>query len=259
MPFEAGNNVVVESEGSAELGLNTDAYRHPTSSTRRPGNRASGYLPGLSDGERLQSIYQFMNTAHRWSIKDFIRHMATAQSVPYAHNARARVKTMRKAIMEQSEVQQIFMDDKELIPPLLIEYISLLIRKELYTLKQDIPLFGQFDATRSPKELNVKDFYDEVCTKAPVLWQLLRSITARLEDGTVSNQQNGSFALIATLLCHALAPVLSNSFQVHMGLHFHSLGARRRLIDLLHSFNISLSYDSILRYQNEVASHAQVR
>lgn len=43
-----------------------------------------------------------------------------------------------------------------------------------------------------------------------------------------------------------------------MGLHFHSLGARRQLINVLNSLNISLSYDSILRYQNEIASHAQV-
>lgn len=257
MSFEQEQLVVVESEGVSEMGLNTDAYRHPTRA-RHTRHRASEYIPGLSQAERLQSIYKFLNDAHRWSIKDFIQNMATAQSVRYAHNAKTRIKNLRKAILEQPQVRKIFMDDNELIPSLLVEGTSLAIREEIYTLQHEIPLLGQFNTTRSPKDLNVKEFYTQICDKAPILWQLLQSITARLEEDTMNNQQNGSFALIAALLSHALAPIRSNSFQVYMGLHFHSLGARRRLIDILHSLNISLSYDSILRYQNEIASQAQV-
>ena len=217
------------------------------------------YIPRLSNAEREKSVHEFLRSAHRWSIKDFIRQLAHHERIPYAHGARIRVHQLRQAIIEQPEVLEIFLEDKELIPSMLVEGVSALIRGELYTLKQEVPLLGKFYVDSSPKELNVIDFYKEASSKAPTLWQLLQSVTARLEDNTVTNQQNGSFALIAALLCHALAPILSNSFQMHMGLHFHSLGARRRLIDILHSLNISLSYDSILRYHNEIAEIAQVR
>jgi hypothetical protein len=216
------------------------------------------YIPRLSNAQREKSVHEFLRSAHRWSIKDFIRQLAHPEKVPYAHGAQVRVHQLRQAIIEQPEVLKIFIEDKQLIPSMLVEGISAMIREELYTLMQEVPLLGKFHVDSSPKDLNVKDFYREVGGKAPILWRLLQTISARLEDDTVSNQQNGSFALIAALLSHALAPRLSSGFQAYIGLHFHSLGARRRLIDLLHSLNISLSYDSILRYHNEIAKIAQV-
>jgi hypothetical protein len=97
-------------------------------------------MPRLSQAERLQSIYHFLNDAHRWSIKDFIQSMATAQSVPYAHTAKTRIKALRKDVVEQPEVWELFKDDDELIPTMLAEWISSSIRKELYTRSNPRPI-----------------------------------------------------------------------------------------------------------------------
>lgn len=45
--------MLVKSEGVVGTGLHSGAYRAPHHPRARPGNRASGYLVGLSTGERL--------------------------------------------------------------------------------------------------------------------------------------------------------------------------------------------------------------
>jgi hypothetical protein len=129
----------------------------------------------------------------------------------YAHTARIRVKILRKAIFEQPEVRKVFLDDDELIPGFLVEGISLKIRKELYILRREIPLLGQFDVTTSLVEVNVKDLYTQVRSKAPTLWRFFRSVISQPEDDAAKDERSGSFALIAALLCHALAPTLGSS------------------------------------------------
>lgn len=52
-------------------------------------------------------------------------------------------------------------------------------------------------------------------------------------------------------------PILGNSFQAHMGIQFHSLGVRRRFVEILHFLPVSLSYDCILQYQKQIASIAE--
>lgn len=74
------------------------------------------------------------------------------------------------------------------------------------------------------------EVYTQVRSKAPTLWLFFRSVISEPGDDTAKDEHNGSFALIAALLCHALAPILSNSFQAHMGIQFHSLGGRRVLL-----------------------------
>ena len=97
-------------------------------------------------------------------------------------------------------------------------------------------------------EVNVEEVYTQVRSKAPTLWLFFRSVISGPRDGTAKDEHNGSFALIAALLCHALAPILSNSFQAHMGIQFHSLGGMRRFVEILHSLQVSLRYDRILCY-----------
>jgi hypothetical protein len=191
-------------------------------------------------------------------MEGLIHRVATAKPRrPYAHMAKTRVKTLRKAIFEQPEGRKIFIYDDELIPGFLVKEISFKIRKELRILTRDIPLLDQFDLTTSPAEVNVEELYTQVRSKASTLWLFFRSVISELGGHTTKDEHNGLFALIAALLCHALPPILSNSFQAHIGIQFHSLGGRRRFVEILHSPKVPPSYHSILDYQKQIASFAE--
>ena len=73
-------------------------------------------------------------------MEEFIYYFATAKARHYAHTPNTAVKTLHKAIFEQPEVLEIFLDDDELIPGFLVKEISLKIREGLRNLKRDIPL-----------------------------------------------------------------------------------------------------------------------
>lgn len=79
----------------------------PPTCVRRRGNRTGTYLRGLSNAERRQSMYNYIEIVHGWSMEEFIHHFATAKPRPCAHTAKTR-KTLRKAIFEQPEVRKIF-------------------------------------------------------------------------------------------------------------------------------------------------------
>src|SRR3954453_9483041 len=98
MSTESNQPVVDENDEALGVELNTDAYQRPTTPVRGNKNHTWAYMTGLSDAERLQSVYEFLRSAHRWSLKDFIRYIAVKDRVPYAHSAKTRVKQLRKAI-----------------------------------------------------------------------------------------------------------------------------------------------------------------
>lgn len=92
------------------------------------GNWTGTYLRGLSNAERLQSICDYIEIVHGWSMEEFIYYFAAAEAPHYAHTPNTAVKTLHKAIFEQPEVRKIVLDDDELIPEFLVKEISLKIQ-----------------------------------------------------------------------------------------------------------------------------------
>jgi hypothetical protein len=69
---------------------------------------------------------------------------------------------------------------------------------------------------------------------------------------------NGDLFLICMMLAHAKAPRKHNSFHMLLGIHLHSMGVKRRTINLLAGFGITVSYQTIIAYTDSLAKIAAV-
>jgi hypothetical protein len=54
------------------------------------------------------------------------------------------------------------------------------------------------------------------------------------------------------------APRKNNAFHILLGIHLHSMGAKRAVIDLLAGLGITVSYQRIIAYSNDIAKIAAV-
>ena len=50
---------------------------------------------------------------YRWTIKDFIRHYITAEADNYKHSIQTRKKTLKEAVIGQTEVFHYFEDTQD--------------------------------------------------------------------------------------------------------------------------------------------------
>jgi hypothetical protein len=60
------------------------------------------YVRGLSKRERVDMMLHELNEKHRWSIKDFVYHLVTAEPTKkYGMTCSARAKALSNAIYQQ--------------------------------------------------------------------------------------------------------------------------------------------------------------
>jgi hypothetical protein len=52
------------------------------------------------------------------------------------------------------------------------------------------------------------------------------------------------------MLAHLKAPWKNGSFHTILGIHLHSMGVKRRVIDLLASLGVTVTYPTILSHSN---------
>ena len=60
------------------------------------------------------------------------------------------------------------------------------------------------------------------------------------------------------MLAHLKAPRKNGSFHTILGVHLHSMGVKRRAINLLASLGVTISYASTLTYSNNIGKIATV-
>ena len=80
---------------------------------------------------------------------------------------------------------------------------------------------------------------------------------ARSHRDTVTKYQ-GSIVMICSILAHARAPVKSSNFPTLLGLHLHSMGVKRRTLNVLAGLGITPSYKTINSRRGQLAEIGKV-
>jgi len=85
-----------------------------------------------------------------------------------------------------------------------------------------------------------------------------------MEPQNASSRRNtfaeyeGNMVMVCSILAHARAPRLSNNLPMLLGLHLHSMGVKRRTINVLAGLGITSSYWSVNARRGELADVGKV-
>lgn len=198
-----------------------------------------------------------MHEEHRWTIKDLIRHMVTeAPEKKYAVSAQQRAKNLSAAIFQQPVVIEALSLATTHIQDLQTSNVANVLQKELYQLQKQVPEFSRFSIEGDPKDLDFPNLVERVKEIAPGLWLFLKSIVGLLPTGDRESARNcdGAFLMICATLAHNNAPIKSSAFHTLLGIHLHSMGVKRRTINLLAGLGITVNYRTVINKQNDLAS-----
>jgi hypothetical protein len=203
-----------------------------------------------------------LNDKHRWSIKDLVYHMVTAK--PNKKNGVSclvRAKALSDAIYQREEVVEQLSRASQDIRTVGNSALVDRIRAELRSMsKPDVGL-GEFDPEADIAKLDIPALAERIQRAAPELWQLLGVLmepqSARSRRDTFVEDQ-GSMVMICSILAHARAPILSNNLPMLLGLHLHSMGVKRRTINVLAGLGVTSSYWSVNARRGELTDIGKV-
>jgi hypothetical protein len=222
------------------------------------------YIPGLSERQRVDMVLKQMHEQHRWTLKSFIYHLVTAQpEEKNAWSAAYRTRKLSEAIYEQNEVVTELRKISESAGTAESVRTSQLvahIRAELSQFGNPAVGLGQFDAEESVDQLDIPGMASRVRVAAPRLWALLVSIMTPQQPSARDTSQDyqGSIFMICVIVASAFAPRTSNKFPVLLGLHLHSMGVKRRTLNLLYGLGIISNYMTIMRRRDELVKLGKV-
>jgi len=203
-----------------------------------------------------------LNEKHRWSIKDLVYYMVTAKPTKkYGMTCLARAKALSDGIYQQEEVVKQLACASPDIGTIGNSALVDRIRAELHSVtKPDVGL-GEFDPETDITKLDIPALAERIQKAAPELWQLLGVFMepqdARSRRNTLVECQ-GSMVMICSILAHARTPKASNNLPLLLGLHLHSMGVKRRTINVLAGLGITSAYRTINTRRGELADIGKV-
>jgi hypothetical protein len=203
-----------------------------------------------------------LNEKHRWSIKDLVYHMVTAKPIKKnGVSCLVRAKALSDGLYQREEVVEQLSRASQDIRTVGNSALVDRIRAELRSVsKPDVGL-GEFDPETDIAKLDIPALAERIQNAAPELWQLLGALmepqSARSRRDTFVEYQ-GSMVMICSVLAHARAPILSNNLPMLLGLHLHSMGVKRRTINVLAGLGITSSYWSVNARRGELADIGKV-
>lgn len=224
-------------------------------------NSSGNYIPGLSDRQRVDMVLQQLHEQHRWSLKSFIYHLVTAHTVEKnAISTENRTRKLFEAIYEQEEVMAKLCKIPGSIDLLKHSQLVARIRNELSQFKKDEVGLGQFVSEQMVDQLRIPDMASRVQSAAPNLWALLVGIMTQRHPSSrdTSEEYQGNIFMICMILASAFAPRTCDKFLILIGLHLHSMGVKRRTINLLHGLGVTSHYATIMRRRIELVQLGKV-
>ena len=119
---------------------------------------------------------------------------------------------------------------------------------------------GIFELEKDINELDIPALAERVMKAAPELWQLCTALMESQHDSRrdTATEYKGSIVMIFSILAHARAPRKSNNLPMLLGLHLHSMGVKRRTINVLAGLDITSGYQVINNKRAELADHGKV-
>lgn len=189
-------------------------------------------------------------------------HMVTAEPIKKnGVSCVVRAKALSDAILQQEEVVEQLSRASQEIRTVGSSALVDRIRAELRSVSKGDVGLGEFDPETDIANLDIPALARRVKKAAPELWQLLGTLMepqdARSSRDPFADNQ-GNLVMICSILAHARAPILSNNLPMLLGLHLHSMGVKRRTINLLAGLGITSSYWSVNARQGELADIGKV-
>jgi|GraSoiStandDraft_23_1057293.scaffolds.fasta_scaffold46704_2 hypothetical protein len=206
-------------------------------------------------------VLQELNDKHRWTIKDFVYHMVTEEPTKkYGMTCSARAKALSDAIYRRREVVERLARVSEDIRTTGNTALTARIRTELSAVGKPGVGLGRFDAEADIATLDLSGLPKRVRNAAPELWQLLVALMEqqRASSRDTSTRYQGSLLMICSILAHARAPNTCTNLPMLLGLHLHSMGVKRRSLNILAGLGITSSYWTINNKRGELAELGRV-
>jgi hypothetical protein len=231
----------------------------PHTNAREQGNR---FISGLNARERVELILYEIHEQHRWTIKDLLYHIVVEESSAYAPTRGKRRNDLSNAVLGQEAVIRSICHGVQGNKLFMLNNIMGEIYKREIGQLHTVQGLGKFDINTSPKELDIPKLATQVKDAAPSFWQFLNILVTTQhhqgQDYQPTKNFNNEFVMICAIMAHYRGPITSNSFQIMLGLHLHSMGVKRRMISLLAGLGVTLSYKSIISYVDQLATLAEV-
>jgi hypothetical protein len=204
-----------------------------------------------------------LNEKHRWTIKDLIYYLVTAAPVKkYGMKCSSRAKALSDAIYKQEAVvKQLSRASKDIHNVGNAQLIDRL-RAELHALSKPEVGLGMFEPEKDVNELDIPALAERVQKAAPELWGLLAGLMepprSTGDCDTRLTALKGRVVMICSILAHGRTPRLCNNLPMLLGLHLHSMGVKRRTINVLAGLGVTSSYRAINNRQGTLADIGKV-
>jgi hypothetical protein len=198
---------------------------------------------------------------HRWSIKDFIYHLVTEEPTKkYAMSCSARAKALSNAIYQQQEVVERLASVSADIRTVGNTGLVTRIRAELHAVGKPGVGLGEFNPKTDIDKLNINTLAERIQKAAPELWELLAGLMEQQHASrrdTLTEYQ-GSMVMICSILAQGRAPRKCTNLPMLLGLHLHSMGLKRRSLNVLAGLGVTSSYRAISSRRGELAEIGKV-
>jgi hypothetical protein len=103
------------------------------------------------------------------------------------------------------------------------------------------------------------EYVEEVKTRCPNLVAHLKALM-RNDNKIFTREEDKEIQrifIILSILCYTRNVQISNCFQKSFGMHMHSLGTKRRLLEMFNSFGLTCSYGTIVSMVKELAEEGK--
>jgi hypothetical protein len=134
------------------------------------------------------------------------------------------------------------------------------IRAELHALSKPGVGLGEFNPKANIDTLDIPALAERIQKAAPELWQLLAGLMEQQHAShrdTLTEYQ-GSMVMVCSILAQARAPRKCNNLPMLLGLHLHSMGLKRRSLNVLAGLGVTSSYWAINTRRGELADIGKV-
>jgi hypothetical protein len=202
-----------------------------------------------------------LNEKHRWSIKDLVYHLVTAEPTKtYGMTCSARAKALSDAIYQREEVVERLTRASEDIQTVGDTALAARLRTELRAVGKPEVGLGTFNPEADIATLDIPTLAKRVQNAAPELWKLLVALMEQQHASgrDTSAEYQGSLVMICSILARARAPNTCTNLPMLLGLHLHSMGVKRRSLNLLAGLGVMSTYWAINNIRGELAELGKV-
>jgi len=232
-------------------------------SRQAPPPQARQRRPRMSVEERLNSVFSHLRKELNWSLKDFFQALASCNDA---------TNTRRKATFAEA-----FKDPKILGCYLRRQHPWPGVREAVIDaldlgsaeLRDEVQQLGSSRYfSHSPgvevgfEALDREQLLQQIQQDAPYTMQLLRNIAKPVHNPERYNPERQAvrfdprLILILAVLCFSQQRNTCNSFQTLLGLYLYSKGLKRRQLELLSHYGISVSHQLIIRVVKQLSERA---